>query len=144
IASYVESTSNAPIILILALTGWAFGARILRSQALSLRSRDFIVAAIVRGEPRWRIVISEILPNMVSLLATIFISASAGGVAAMAGLQFLGLGDISQVNWFTSLYWAQNYGAVLTGSWWTFMPAGLAIALLVTGLSLVNYGIDVI
>lgn len=144
IASYVESTSNAPIILILALTGWAFGARILRSQALSLRNRDFIVAAIVRGEPRWRIVVSEILPNMVSLLATIFISASAGGVAAMAGLQFLGLGDISQVNWFTSLYWAQNYGAVLTGSWWTFMPAGLAIALLVTGLSLVNYGIDVI
>ncbi|WP_439593038.1 dipeptide/oligopeptide/nickel ABC transporter permease/ATP-binding protein [Microbacterium sp.] len=144
IASYVETSSNAPIILILALTGWAFGARILRSQALSIRGRDFVVAAVVRGESRWRIVTSEILPNMVGLLATIFISASAGGVAAMAGLQFLGLGDISEVNWFTSLYWAQNYGAVLTGAWWTFLPAGLAIALLVTGLALINYGIDVI
>ncbi len=144
IASYVQSRSNAPIVMILAITGWAYGARVLRSQAMSLANRDFVLAAKVRGERPWRIVVFEILPNMLSLIATIFISATAGAIAAMAGLQFLGLGDISQVNWFTSLYWAQNYGAVMTGAWWTFVPNGLAIATFVTGLSLVGYGLDAI
>lgn len=144
VASYVETRSNWPIIAILALTGWAWGARTLRSQAMSLRNRDFVLAAVTRGEPGWRVVLVEILPNMISLLVTIFIGSAAGSMAAMSGLQFLGLGDISEVNWFTSLYWAQNYGAVLTGAWWTFIPAGLAIALTVTGLSLINYGIDAI
>lgn len=142
VASFIESDSNLPIIVILAITGWAFGARVLRSQALSIGGRDFITAAIVRGESKTRIVFREILPNMMALVGTVFVGASAGAIAAMAGLQFLGLGDISQVNWYTSLYWAQNYGAVMTGSWWTFVPVGLAIAVSVTSLSLINYGID--
>jgi len=58
------------------------------------------------------------------------------------GLEFLGLGDVSTVSWGTNLYWASNDLALLTGSWWTFVPTGLSIALISFSLTLINFGID--
>jgi peptide/nickel transport system permease protein len=142
LAAWVQAKSNVPIILILGLTGWAGSARVLRSQALSVRNRDFVRSAVVRGESRRRVVLAEMLPNMLSVVASTFIGSTIGAIAAAAGLQFLGLGNLSQVSWFSMLYWAQNNSALLDGAWWTFVPPGLAIAMLTTGLALVNFGID--
>ncbi len=144
LASWVQSKSDIPLILILSFTGWAWGARVLRSQTLSMRRKDFIQAAIVRGETGGRIVLRDILPNMISLVVSNFIGATIFGIGVSAGLQFLGLGNLSEVSWFSILYWAQNNSALETGAWWTFIPPGLAIALLVTGLALINFGIDAI
>lgn len=130
------------IIGVLSITGWAFGARIKRSQTLSLRSKDFVMAAQVAGEPWWRIVFVEIMPNMLSLIASSFIFTAIFAVLGEAGLEYLGLGDVSQVTWGTILYWAQNSAALISDLWWWFLPPGLAIGIFSLGLSLLNYAID--
>jgi peptide/nickel transport system permease protein len=130
------------MLAVLVLTGWAWHARVLRAQTLSLRSRDFVAAARVAGEGSLRIVGVEILPNMASVLVSSFIGATAYAIGAQVGLEFLGLGDLSAVTWGTNLYWASNDSALLTGSWWTFVPTGASVALVAFGLVLLNFGID--
>ena len=127
---------------VLVLTGWAWNARVIRSQMMTFRSRDFVSAAIVSGERNIRIIIVEIMPRMLSLLASSFIGASIYAIGAQVGLEFLGLGDVSTVTWGTNLYWASNDMALLTGSWWTFVPTGLSIAIVSFALTLINFGID--
>ena len=130
------------LLVVLVLTGWAWNARVLRAQALALAQRDFVLAAKVSGESDLRIVTLEVLPNMLSLLASAFIGATIYAIGAQVGLEFLGLGDISEVTWGTNLYWASNDSALLLGSWWTFVPTGVCIALVGFGLVLVNFGVD--
>lgn len=127
---------------VLVLTGWAWPARVFRSQVLALRRRDFVAAAVVSGEGDLRVLAVEILPNMASLLASALVGATVYAVGAQVGLEFLGLGDPSAVTWGTNLYWASNDQALLTGSWWTFVPTGLCVALLGFGLTLLSFGID--
>lgn len=142
LASWVQVKNDVPIIAIIALTSWAWGARVLRSQTLSVRRKDFVLASQVSGEAGWRIVLGEVLPNMTSLVVSGFIGTTVFAIGAAAGLYFLGFGNLSEVNWFTILYWAQNSSALQTGAWWTFVIPGAAIALLGTALSLINFGID--
>jgi peptide/nickel transport system permease protein len=127
---------------VLTVTGWAWGARVLRAQTLSLREKDFVGAAVVTGESSARIMFREILPNMLSISVAGMFGAVTYAIGAQAGLEFLGLGNPSNISWGTSLYWAQNNSGLITGSWWTFVPAGLSIALLAFSLSLINYAID--
>jgi peptide/nickel transport system permease protein len=130
------------IAFVLVVTGWAWTARVIRSQALALRERDFVHAAVVSGESHWRIILWEILPNMSSLLASSFIGAAIYAIGAEVGLEFLGLGDVGQVTWGTNLYWASNDSALVTGSWWTFVPTGLAVALVGFALALLSNALD--
>jgi peptide/nickel transport system permease protein len=79
---------------------------------------------------------------MMSLVVSGLIGTTVFAIGTAAGLQFIGLGNLSEVNWFTILYWAQNTSSLETGAWWTFVPAGLAIAVFGMGCTFVNYGID--
>ena len=142
VAAMIEKPGPDTIILVLSLTSWAYGARVLRSQTLALRNSEFVEAARVSGEPTWRIIVFEILPNMTSLVVSSWIGAVLYAILAEAGLEFIGLGDPNSVTWGTILYWAQNNRALLTGAWWTFIPPGIAIALVGLSLTLINYGID--
>jgi peptide/nickel transport system permease protein len=130
------------VMLVLTITGWAGGARVLRSQALSIRGKDFVAAAIVTGEKSLRIMFREILPNMASIVMITLLGVVIFGIGAQAGLEFLGLGDPSVVSWGTNLYWASNDGALMSGSWWAFVPSGAAIAFVAFALALINYGVD--
>ncbi|MET3934366.1 ABC transporter permease [Arthrobacter sp. OAP107] len=130
------------VILVLTVTGWAGSARVLRSQALSIRSKDFVAAAVVSGERAGRIMFREILPNMASIVMGTLLACVIYGIGAQAGLEFLGLGDVSTVSWGNNLFWAGNEGALLTGSWWVFIPSGLCIALVAFALALINYAVD--
>ena len=141
LAAYLPSGPTT-IALVLIVTGWAWNARVLRAQTLALRRRDFVAAAIVAGESDARILLVEILPNMMSVLVALVIGSSVYAIGAQVGLEFLGLGDVSRVTWGTMLYWAQNDSALLTGSWWTFVPAGLCVALVGFALTLLNSGFD--
>ena len=132
----------ATLIGVLVLTGWAWNARVIRSQMMTFRNHDFVSAAIVSGERNIRIIIVEIMPRMLSLLASSFIGASIYAIGAQVGLEFLGLGDVSTITWGTNLYWASNDMALLTGSWWIFVPTGLSIAIVSFALTLINFGID--
>lgn len=134
--------ATSTVIFVLTLTGWAFAARIVRSQTLMLREKDFVAAAKVSGDSNFRIIFREILPNMTSIIVGLAISGVAYGISAATALSFLGLTDISEVTWGTNLYWAQNGNALLSGAWWTFVPSGIAVALVIFALSLINYAMD--
>lgn len=142
IASWARNTGPITIILVLAATGWAFGARVLRAQALALRNSEHITSARLIGEPIWRIVFFEMLPSMISLVAAAWIGAVIFAILSQAALEFIGLGDPAVVSWGTILYWAQNNTALISGRWWTFVPPGLAIATVGLALTLINYSID--
>lgn len=142
VSAFVRGAGIWSIILVIAFTGWPWGARVIRSQALALRNRDFIQAAVVSGESPIRIIFAEMLPNMAGLIAANFFSTSLYAVLSEAGLSFLGFGDVSSVTWGTMLYWAQARGALMQGAWWWIAAPGLLIALLGTAFALLNFGID--
>jgi peptide/nickel transport system permease protein len=134
--------SNTVMIVVLVVTGWSYGANQMRAQALSLRNREFLESARVRGERRSYIILFEMLPTMSSLIVANFLGAALYSVGAAAGLQFLGLGDQSHDSWGLMLYWAHSQEALQTGSpWWALAP-GLAIALLGASFALMNYAFD--
>jgi len=141
VAAYLPA-GPLTVALVLVLTGWAWNARVLRAQTLTLRQRDFIAAAVVSGESHLRIITRELLPNMTSLLVAQVIGSAVYAIGAQVGLEFLGLGDVSAVTWGTNLYWATNDSALLTGAWWTFVPTGLCVALVGFGLAMLNSGFD--
>ncbi|OJV80805.1 MAG: peptide ABC transporter permease [Cellulomonas sp. 73-92] len=142
VAAAVRSTSNLTIALVLAGTGWAWGARLLRAQTLSLRRRDFVEAARASGERTWRIVWFETLPNLTAIIASSFISTMTFAVLSQTTLAFIGVANVNDWSWGTVLYWAQGNQALARGAWWWFVPAGVLIAVLGMALSLVNFGID--
>jgi peptide/nickel transport system permease protein len=142
ISGYLKARGMLTMILVLGFTLWAFEARILRGQALSLRNRDFVQAAKVAGESTWRIVFGELMPNMISRIAAAFVLVFYIALLVDAGLEFLGLGDTTHVSWGMVLYWAQNNSTVLQGEWWPFLFPGLALVLTVVGLVFLLAGID--
>ena len=142
IAAYSKTGGTAIVIAVVVVTGWSYGARQLRAQALSLRNRDFLVAARLRGERGWRIITSEILPIMTSLVVANFLGAAVYAILAAAGLEFIGLGNVNTESWGTMLYWAQNNEALESGlPMWAIAP-GVGIALLGGAFALLNYAFD--
>jgi peptide/nickel transport system permease protein len=150
IAAYVQSSdglgdfarSSTLIALILGVTGWAGSAVVLRAQARSLRTREYVAAARVAGEHGLRVIFVEILPNLVPLIAAQMIFGVMAAVLGEAGLSYLGLGPTNSITLGTMLNDAQTGQAVGSGAWWWYLPPGLMVALLGTGLSLINFAID--
>jgi peptide/nickel transport system permease protein len=138
----LPETNDLTIALVIGFTSWAWGARVLRAQTLSLRRRDYVEAARATGESTWRILGFEILPNLTAVIAASFVSTVIFAVLSEITLAFIGVPGVSEWNWGAILFWAQSQQALAQGAWWWFVPAGLAIALLGTGLALVNFGID--
>jgi ABC-type dipeptide/oligopeptide/nickel transport system permease subunit len=142
VSGYLKNRGMGTMVVVLAVVLWAFEARILRGQALSLKNRDFIRAAKVAGESTSRIVFGELVPNMISRIAAAFVLVFYIALLVDAGLEFLGLGDMSKTSWGVTLYWAQVNSTVLQGEWWPFFFPGAALAFTVLGLVLVLAGID--
>jgi oligopeptide/dipeptide ABC transporter ATP-binding protein len=142
ILTYLGATNWFMIALVIAVTAWPHSARKLRAQTLSIRSRDYVQAARVAGEPGWRIVLYEILPNEIAILATGFLFTVLAGVIVQTSLAFLGLGGTSQWSWGAMLHWSESENAFLLGAWWWYVPPGLCLALVGTGLALITLGID--
>lgn len=142
IAAYFRGSGVLVLIGVIVLTGWSFGARQLRSQALSLRNREFLEAARIRGERSTYIIIFEMLPTMTSLIAANFLGAALYAVLAAAGLQFIGLGNINDLSWGTMLYWAENNEALMAGAPLWIIAPGICIALLGASFALINYAFD--
>jgi peptide/nickel transport system permease protein len=147
IFGFLDKTTNPNDLLIglvISITGWAFGARVMRAQTLSMRNRDYILSAALIGERSWRIMTFEILPNLVPLVATSFLFTVIYGVGTYAALSFLSVISVAHWSWGTMLYWAQSAQAAqqVHIEWWWFLPPGLALGLFGTSLALLNFGID--
>jgi peptide/nickel transport system permease protein len=142
LAAYLQGGSVFVLIAVIVVTGWAWGAKVLRAQAITLRERPFVQAARISGESRWHIVMTHIVPNMLGIIVSNFFGAALFAVLAEAGLEFIGLGNINDVTWGTMLYWAQEGNAIFLGEWvWLLVP-GLCLALVGTSLGLLNFAVD--
>jgi oligopeptide/dipeptide ABC transporter ATP-binding protein len=142
LAGYLPNGGELPLALVISITGWAWGARVIRAQALSLRRRDYIVAARASGEPVWRLVLADMFPALLPVIAIQFLTTVIFAILTEAGLAFLGLGGIDTWSWGSMLYWASEDTAWNQGAWWWFVPPGLCIALVGTSLALINFGLD--
>jgi peptide/nickel transport system permease protein len=142
LATYAGKGTLSVVLVVLVVTGWSYGANQLRAQAMSLRNREFLESARVRGERRSYIILAEVLPTMTSLIVANFLGAALYSVLTAAGLQFLGLGDPNSISWGTMLYWSQNQQALQSGMpLWSIAP-GLCVALLGISFALLNYAFD--
>ncbi len=106
IASFVGASSSVlPMVLVIAFVSWAASARVLRAQTLSVRNREYVLAARASGERAWRIILVEILPNELPIIASQFIFAMIFAILTDAGLAFLGLASTSQLTWGSILFY---------------------------------------
>ena len=142
LAAFLGQVGPLIIAVIIGSTSWAWGARIIRSQTMAIRNKEFITSAEVMGESKARIVLVEILPNLISIVVGGFVGTSIYALMAEAGLEFLGLGDPTVITWGTMLYWAQSNSAFIVGAWWDMVVPGMAIAIMGGGLALLNMSID--
>jgi peptide/nickel transport system permease protein len=142
IAGYAHGGGTLVLIVVITATSWSYTARQLRAQALTLRNRDFLEAARVRGERKIYIIVVEVIPTMTSLIVASFLTNALYAVLFASSLQFIGLGDPNTVSWGTMLYWAQNNAALQTGqAMWALAP-GACIAALGAAFALLNYAFD--
>jgi len=150
LADYVPTAGSSVLLVaaIIAVTTWAYSARTLRAQTLSLRNRDFVEAARVSGEGRLRIILAEVLPNLIPIVAASFLFTTLSAIGAYVAIAFLGLAGSPTAdppglwNWGEMLREGFANNAVRGGWWWWWAPPGLCVALLGTGLALLNFGID--
>jgi len=131
------SLQNA-LIAISAVT-WPVYARLLRGQVLSLKEREFVLAARTVGVPEWQIIVRHLLPNM---LAPLLVQASfdmGGALTAVAGLSFIGFGAQPPTpEWGVMISEARTYMAT---AWWMGTFPALAIMLVVGGFNLLGDGL---
>ncbi|MDA1380719.1 ABC transporter permease [Plesiomonas shigelloides subsp. oncorhynchi] len=142
LAAFIGQASPFVITLIIGFTSWAWGARVVRAQTMSLREKEFVKAAELLGEPSWRIILVEILPNLMSIIGASFIGSVMYAIMTEATLEYLGLGDPNIVSWGIMLYNVQTSSAILVGAWWEVVAPCLALIILVIGLALLNFAVD--
>jgi peptide/nickel transport system permease protein len=142
LSAFLPNASAWILAVVIACVGWAWGARVLRATTLALRNQDFVQAARAVGERTWRIIVFEILPNEIAVVAASFLFTVIASIILYSGLIFLGLGNTNEWSWGLILYWAQNEEALQVGAWWWFIPAGLCTALLGCSIGLIGFGLD--
>lgn len=128
------------IVMVMGLILWPGTARLVRSQVLSLRNWDFVLAAQALGATRFTIMRQHILPNVFASVIVAVTLAVASGILIEANLSFLGLGDPTQPSWGKMLNAAQSH-TVLRSRWWLWIPPGLAIALCTLSINFVGDGL---
>jgi peptide/nickel transport system permease protein len=142
ILGYLPHSGELPTAIVLSALGWPWGARVIRAQTLSLRNRDYVAAAREVGESTRRIILAEILPNEIGLIAANFVGTVLYAILTSVALAFIGVADLSHWSLGSMLYWAQNGNAVQLHAWWWYAPPGVGVALLGMSLVLLNFGLD--
>lgn len=130
------------VIAVVGVLSWPTTARVIRSQTLTLKTRPFVDASKLSGMSDFEIIFQQILPNQISLIALYGAYAAVSAVVIEAGLDFIGLGSVTNLSWGIMLYFALTRNALLRGEWWWFLPPGLMIALFGTGLILLGYNVE--
>lgn len=135
-------TNISNIILVIGLTGWTGTARLVRSQTLSFKEREFVERAKCIGASNGYIMIKHILPNVFPVIFANTILVTSSAILRETTLSFLGLGDPLSVSWGQILNGAFNNGAVSIGAWWYYAPPGICIILLVLSFTFLGYSFD--
>ncbi len=129
-------------ILALALVGWAFGARQIRAQVLSLSNREYIIASKLIGEKSYRIIFTQLLPPILPLTFAQFLFGTLYGVLSLVTAEFWGVLPATSSNLGTMLAFITTNAAYVSNQWWWILGAIIPILILGAGIGLLNIGID--
>lgn len=136
----VLEPSLGTIVLAIALVAWPAVARLVRSEFLTLRQREFVQAARVLGQSPWGIISQQILPNALAPLLVVMTFVMATAILTESALAFLGLSDPEAMSWG---YMINASRGLLRDAWWMSFLPGLAIALCVLAVNQVGEGLRV-
>jgi peptide/nickel transport system permease protein len=142
VASMLGAVSVEGMALIIAALAWMWPARAVRAQVLTIRERMYVQVARFNGASNLRIIIGELLPNLMPYLAANLVGAISGAILASVGLSTLGLGPMTRPSLGLTFYWAITYGALIRQMWWWFLPPIVIIVILFLGLFLMSQGLD--
>jgi peptide/nickel transport system permease protein len=126
------------IILAIGLTGWTGTARLVRSETLSLRTRDFVMASKSLGASGARIIFRHLIPNVISPIIVIATLSIPGVILAEAALSFIGLGDPTKTSWGLILNAGQRS---LDTAWWVAVEPGIMLFLTVLAFNFLGDGL---
>ena len=141
-AAMLGSVSIESMALIIAALAWMWPARTVRAQVLTIRERMYVQVAKLNGASPLKIIVQELLPNLLPYLAANLVGAVSGAILASVGLSTLGLGPMTTPSLGLTFYWAIHYGALIRQMWWWFMPPIFIIVFLFLGLFLLSQGLD--
>jgi peptide/nickel transport system permease protein len=130
------------IILVIGLTSWPSTARLVRSQTLTVKERDYVERARALGAGDWHLITRHILPNVFPVIFANTILIVAVAILSETTLSFLGLGDPLHTSWGTIIERAFNEGASTLGAWWWLLPPGVSIVLVVLAFTMCGYSLD--
>ena len=133
----IAEPSLALVILLVIFFLWRTPARVIRAQVLSLKARPFVWAARAAGASDARILVREILPNVLPLSFLYMAIGVQTGVMLEAALSFLGFGDPNVQSWGIMLNAAFRAGAMRT-AWWWVLPPGLALSIFVIAVFMIT------
>lgn len=142
IAANVQQMTVEIMALTVALLAWMFPTRTIRAQVLTIRERSYVEVARANGVGTWGLIFKEVMPNLMPFVIASFVGAVAGAMLAVIGLEALGLGVTDAHTLGMSIFWSQEYTAVLRGMWWWWLPPIVMIALIFISLFLVSAGMD--
>jgi len=142
LAAEFKFSSVYAVALGIIIISWSFSARVLRSQVLTLKSRDYVIADRTLGMSDFWILVKDVLPQMISIIFSTFLFSMIGAILTETTLDFIGLGDVNTVSWGAMLYWAEDELAYSNNIWWWFIPPGVAIGLVGAALVLINLALD--
>ena len=129
------------VMTVLGVLGWTGTTRLLRGQILSVRERDYVVAARATGVPDRRIMWAHVLPNAIAPLLVAATFGVAGAILTEAGLSYLGLGVLPPTPSWGSMLNAANSITVLERNWWMWIPPGIAVLLTVMAINFAGDGL---
>lgn len=135
---FIFGPSLAFIVLAIGLTGWTGTARLIRSESLSLRTREFVVAAKALGAGDNRVIFRHLIPNVVSLIIILVTLSIPGVILAEAALSFIGLGDPAVSSWGIILESGQHS---LDTAWWVAVEPGIMLFLTVLAFNFLGDGL---
>jgi len=142
VASYVRFVTILMMATLLSVLSWAWPARTIRSQVLSLKERGFVDLSRISGANSLQIIFIELMPNMLPYLGASFANAVSGAMLAEVGLELIGLGPQGTTTLGLILYWAQLRGALMLNLWWWLFPPIGVLVLIFIGFHLINMGFE--
>ncbi len=126
------------LIAVIGLLYWTTMARLIRSQVLTVKERQFVARARAIGAGNVHIMRKHILPQVLPLMTANAVLVISTAILVESGLAFLGLGDPARPSWGTMLHFAFERNAISVGAWWVYLPPGLAIVWTVLGCVLLG------
>ncbi len=130
------------VIVVIAITSWASTARLVRSQALSVKERPYIERSRALGAGHWHMITRHVLPNVFPILFANAVLMIALAILSETTLSILGLGPANAISWGRIIDDSFSAGALSAGWWWWLIPPGVAIMFVTLSFTMVGFALD--